>query len=173
VTELWQPEFAASSDLQDLAEILHAAVHAGGAISFIVPFSMDEALAFWREKVAPGVRAGTRLVLVARLDGRVRGTVQVDLATPPNQAHRADIAKLVVHPDARRQGLARALMVAAEEQVRSAGRTLITLDTRTGDAAERLYLSLGYHLAGVIPDYSRNPLTEGLEAASFFYKVVR
>ena len=90
-------------ELDQIAEVLYAAVHAGASVSFILPFSMDEARGFWRDKVLPGVVAGTRRVLVARAEGRVVGTVQLDLATPPNQKHRADVAKLLVLPAARRQ----------------------------------------------------------------------
>lgn len=158
------------SDVEMLAEVLHAAVHAGASVSFVLPFELEEARAFWREKVLPGVEAGTRRLLAARRAGRVVGTVQIDLATPPNQRHRAEVTKLLVHPEARRQGIARALMVAVEEVARREGRTLLTLDTRTGDAAEPLYLAMGYVLAGVIPRYARGPASTELEAASFLYK---
>ena len=132
---------------------------------------MEESRAYWREKVMPGAWAGTRRVLVARSDsGEIAGTVQVDLATPPNQKHRVDVTKLLVHPDFRRKGLGRKLMLAAEEQVRLAGRTLITLDTRTGDAGEALYLALGYVLVGTIPGYARGPEAGELRGTSFFYK---
>lgn len=153
-----------------LAEVLHAAVHAGASVSFVLPFEMEEARAFWREKVLPGVEAGTRRLLTARRAGRIVGTVQLDLATPPNQRHRAEVTKLLVHPEARRQGIARALMLAIEEVARREGRTLLTLDTRTGDAAEPLYLAMGYVLAGVIPRYARGPASTEFEAASFLYK---
>ncbi|HUI78597.1 MAG TPA: GNAT family N-acetyltransferase [Bryobacteraceae bacterium] len=158
------------NDLDMLAEVLHAAVHAGASISFVLPFSLDDARAFWRERVLPGVAAGTRRLLVAREGGRILGTVQLDLATPPNQQHRADVLKLIVHPDARRRGIARALMTAAEASARSAGRTLLTLDTVTGGHAEPLYLSLGYQLAGVIPRYARKALSPELESTSILYK---
>lgn len=81
----------------------------------------------------------------------------LDLDTPPNQQHRAEIGKLLVHPDARWQGIARALMLIAEDAARREGRTLLTLDTRTGDAAEPLYLSLGYVVVQRIPGFARGP----------------
>jgi GNAT superfamily N-acetyltransferase len=109
-------------------------------------------------------------VIVARLHGRIVGTVQVDLATPPNQQHRAEVLKLLVHPLARRRGIARALMIAIELIARAEGRTLLTLDTWTGRAAELLYLSLGYVAAGVIPRYARASLTPDLEPTTIMYK---
>ena len=119
-------------DLDMLADVLHAVVHDGAGVSFIVPFTMDEARAFWAHKVVPGVRDGTRCVLVARLDERIIGSVQFERAWPPNQPHRAEVAKLLVHPVARRCGVARALMIALEQRALSEGRTLLTLDTWTG-----------------------------------------
>jgi GNAT superfamily N-acetyltransferase len=172
--EEWHPDrFGVASpddDLDALAEVLHAVVHGGAGVSFVVPFSLDEARAFWIEKVLPGVRAGTRHLLVARRDRRIVGTVQIDCATPPNQTHRAEVLKMLVHPSARRRGIARALMIAVEGIAASHGRTLLTLDTWTGSHAERLYQSLGYTTVGVIPRYARGSLTPELEPATFMYK---
>jgi ribosomal protein S18 acetylase RimI-like enzyme len=78
----------------------------------------------------------------------------VDCGTPPNQPHRAEVAKLLVAPAARRQGVARALMRQAEAVAQAAGRSLLTLDTRAGDAAEPLYRALGWQEAGRIPGYA-------------------
>ncbi len=153
-----------------LGEVLKTVVDAGAGVSFFVPFSLDEARAFWLDKVLPGVRARTRRVVVARRGSRVVGTVQLDLAVPPNQRHRAEVVKLLVHPTARRRGVARALMTALEAIARSEGRTLLTLDTVTGSSAEPLYLSLGYISVGVIPRYARGSLTPDLEAATIMYK---
>jgi GNAT superfamily N-acetyltransferase len=157
-------------DIGMLAEILRAVVYDGAGVSFVVPFSIDEARAFWVDRVLPGVRARTRRVLVARVEGRIVGTVQLDLATPPNQVHRAEVLKLLVHPDARRRGIARALMIALEAVARLERRTLLTLDTWTGSAAERLYQSLDYVTVGVVPRYARGSLTPDLEPATFMYK---
>src|SRR5258705_1612865 len=138
------------AEIDMLAEILHAVVHAGAGISFFTPFSIDEARAFWVDKVLAQVRAGTRRVVVALLDERserserIVGTVQLDLEMPPNQQHRAAVTKLLVHPTARRCGIARALMIALEEIALSERRTLLTLDTVTGSNAELLYRSLDY-----------------------------
>jgi len=157
-------------ELDMLADVLHAVVHSGAGVSFVVPFTLEEARAFWTDKVLPGVRARTRRVLVAREDGRIVGTVQFDMATPPNQRHRAEVLKLLVHPSARRRGIARALMIALEPVALAEGRTLLTLDTWTGSAAEMLYRSLGYVTVGVIPRYARGSLTPELEPATFMYK---
>jgi ribosomal protein S18 acetylase RimI-like enzyme len=178
------------AEIDMLAEILHAVVHTGAGVSFFTPFSIDEARAFWVDKVLPHVRAGTRRVVVARLDESVKGegkgegvtgkgeerierivgTVQLDLEMPPNQQHRASVAKLLVHPAARRRGIARALMIALEEIARTERRTLLTLDTVSGSNAELLYRSLDFIEAGVIPGYARGALTPELEGTTIMYK---
>jgi GNAT superfamily N-acetyltransferase len=172
--EEWQPDRGAvrlvDEDIGMLSDVLHAVVHTGAGVSFFVPFSLEDACAFWRDQVLPGVRAGTRRVLVARIGGRIVGTVQLDLAVPPNQRHRAEVTKMLVHPTARRRGIARALMLALEPIALSDQRTLLTLDTVTGSAAEPLYRSLGYVTVGVIPRYARGSLTPELEAATIMYK---
>jgi len=153
-----------------LAEVLHAVVHAGAGISFITPFSLEDARAYWADKVLALVDAGIRRVVVARRDGRIVGTVQLDLEMPPNQQHRAAVTKLVVHPAARRHGIARALMIALEDVARSEGRSLLTLDTVSGSYAESLYRSLGFVTVGVIPRYARGSLTPELEGTTIMYK---
>jgi ribosomal protein S18 acetylase RimI-like enzyme len=172
--EEWRPDLPGAGNLDReigmLGGILHAVVHDGAGVSFVVPFSPEEARGFWLDKVLPGVRARTRRVLLARRGERIVGTVQLDLSVPPNQRHRTEVLKLLVHPDARRRGIARALMIAVEEVAREEGRTLLTLDTWTGSAAEDLYRSLGYVTVGVIPRYARGSLTPELESATFMYK---
>jgi GNAT superfamily N-acetyltransferase len=172
--EEWQPDrggaAALDADIDMLGEVLHAVVHGGAGVSFFVPFSIEEARAFWRDRVLPGVRAGSRRVLVARHGAHIVGTVQLNLAVPPNQRHRAEVTKMLVHPSARRRGIARALMIALEPIARSDGRTLLTLDTVTGSAAEPLYQSLGYVAVGIIPRYARGSLTPELEATTIMYK---
>lgn len=172
--EEWLPEGPGAASLERdvdmLGEVLHAVVHSGAGVSFVVPFSHDEARTFWLDKVLPGVRARTRRVLVARSDAWITGTVQLDLAVPPNQQHRAEVVKLLVHPVARRRGVARALMIALEAIALSEGRTLLTLDTWTDGHAERLYRSLGYVAAGVIPRYARGSVTPELEPTTIMYK---
>jgi len=161
---------AIEADLDMLAEVLQAVVHGGASVSFFTPFSTNEARGFWREKVLPGVHAGTRRVVVARDGGRIVGTVQLQLEMPPNQQHRAEVAKLLVHPDARRRGIAKSLMTALEEIAISEGRTLLTLDTVTGSGAESLYRELGYITVGVVPRYARGALTTDLESTTIMYK---
>jgi GNAT superfamily N-acetyltransferase len=147
-------------------------VHGGAGVSFVVPFAIADARRFWAERVLPAVRDRSRRVLVARVDGRIAGTVQLDFPWPPNQPHRADVGKLLVHPGARRRGIARALMLALEELARAEGRTLLTLDTVTGSHAEALYRSLGYAVAGVIPGFALGSTSLEPEAATFMYKSI-
>ncbi|NRG17904.1 GNAT family N-acetyltransferase [Rhizobiales bacterium] len=156
--------------LGELAGLMRDCVHAGASINFVLPFSMAESQAFWQSRVLPEVRAGTRAVFVAEVDGRIAGTVQLDCGTPPNQPHRAEVAKLMVHPDFRGQGFARGLMGALEAHARDLGRFLITLDTRSGDAAEPLYASLGYETAGIIPDFCRDTVEDRLDPTTIMYK---
>jgi len=163
------------AEIDMLAEILHAVVHAGAGVSFFTPFSIDEARAFWVDKVLTQVHAGTRRVVVARLDEhewgqRIVGTVQLDLEMPPNQQHRAAVAKLLVHPAARRRGIGRALMKALEDIALSEGRVLLTLDTVSGSNAELLYRSLDFIASGIIPRYARGALTPELESTTIMYK---
>lgn len=168
--ELWQPTNTDNArDIRGLGDLLHDCVHAGAAVSFILPFSREQAAAFWRDRVLPAVQDGTCRVVVARSDEQIVGTVQVDLATPPNQPHRGEIKKLLVHPAARRAGIARALMLAIEEQARAAHRTLLTLDTASA-AAEHLYASLGYVRVGVIPRFSLRPDAPEFEGTTVMYK---
>ncbi|MEZ5402048.1 MAG: GNAT family N-acetyltransferase [Bryobacteraceae bacterium] len=153
-----------------LGRVLLACVHGGASVSFVLPLSDEEARGYWAGSVSPAVRAGTKRVLLAEAAGQVEGCVVLGLDTPPNQRHRAEVMKLLVHPESRRHGIARTLMAAVEEMARACGRTLLTLDTRTGDAAERLYLSMGYQLAGVIPRFARGPHTPALDGTSIFFK---
>ena len=169
----WMPDPPClAEDIDMLGTVLHACVHTGASVSFVLPFSPEDAKAFWRTKVLPAVQSGTCLLLVARGAGRILGTVQLDLATPPNQPHRAEVRKLLVHPDARRRGIARALMLAVEQEARDSQRHLLTLDTVTGGFAEPLYLSLGYVKVGVIPRYAIRPDSPELDATTIMYKEV-
>jgi ribosomal protein S18 acetylase RimI-like enzyme len=155
-----------------LAEIIADSVNGGAAISFMQPYSRDDGLHFWRDKVFPDVASGRRVLFVAYLDGAIVGTVQMEVALPPNQPHRCEVAKMVVHSRARRQGVARQLMLALEAHARSLGKTLITLDTRTGDKAESLYGSLGFRIAGVIPQYAYDADGSARHGTTFMYKEI-
>jgi len=146
----------ARQSLDALGEVLADCVAGGASVSFMAPFSKAEASAFFK-KLLPEVERGDRILLAALADSKLVGTVQIILATPPNQPHRADVAKMLVHRSARRQGIANRLMLAVEEHARAAGKTLLVLDTVTGDAAERLYQRLGWSKVGVIPKYALYP----------------
>jgi GNAT superfamily N-acetyltransferase len=142
--------------LDGLAGVLADCVAGGASVSYMAPFSQEQALAIF-EDVAAEVEKGRRLLLAAFADGQVVGTVQVILALPPNQPHRAEIAKLLVHRSARRRSIAQLLMEQAESEARAEGKTLLVLDTVTGDNAERLYARLGWTRVGVIPGYALYP----------------
>ena len=152
-----------------LAELLIACVDGGASVSFMHPLAPDRAEVFWRG-VADGAARGDRVLLVAEDGtGTVVGTVQVLLSMPENQPHRGEIAKLLVHPKARRRGIAAALMAAADEAALAEGKTLLVLDTVTGGDAERLYPRLGWQRCGVIPDYALWP-RGGFCGTTVFYK---
>jgi GNAT superfamily N-acetyltransferase len=149
---------AAREEIDALSAVLLDCVEGGASVSFMAPLTQERAEAFWRG-VAEGVAAGERILLVARdrSDGQIVGTVQVVCAQPENQPHRADIAKMLVHRRARKQGVGAALMRTAEEAARQAGKTVLVLDTVTGGDAERLYTRLGWAKVGVIPNYALWP----------------
>ena len=144
------------SHLDGLAAVLADCVAGGASVSYMAPFSHVDARAAF-EVWAAEVEQRRRLLLAAFLDDDVVGTVQVVFATPPNQPHRADVVKLLVHRAARRRGVAQLLMERAEEESRAEGKTLLVLDTVTGDDAERLYTRLGWTRVGVIPNYALYP----------------
>ena len=169
--EPWKPDTTAlDDDLEMLGHVLHACVRAGASVSFVLPFSYEDAKAFWSGQVLPAVICQSRCVLIARLGRKIVGTVQLDFATAPNQPHRAEVKKLLVHPDARGRGVAKSLMSAVEVEARKASRSLLTLDTSTAGDAERLYFSLGYVSVGTIPRYSLNFDSSVLEATTVMYK---
>jgi GNAT superfamily N-acetyltransferase len=145
----------ADADIRDLAALLLDAIESGASVSFLAPFDMDRAQRWWHHTI---VTADDRSIfLVARDAQGILGTVQLHAAWAPNQRHRGEIAKLLVHRRARRQRIGTALMEAIEQRARTSGFTLLTLDTKRGDAAERLYASAGWTRVGVIPKYALNP----------------
>jgi ribosomal protein S18 acetylase RimI-like enzyme len=160
------------SHVRELGALLHACVHDGASVGFVLPHTEEDSKAFWRNKVLPAVRDGGRVLLIAQATGRIAGSVQLGCDTPPNQPHRAEVSKLLVHPECRRRGIARALMAELERRAGQLGRSLLTLDTRTGDKAEPLYASLGYRTAGVIPGYCRDPFEDRLDPTTIMYKVL-
>lgn len=145
------------ADIAALCDVLIDCVDGGASVSFMQPLSHAKAEAFWQGVAASVVRQ-ERLLLVARdTSGMIVGTVQAVLSQPENQPHRGDISKLLVHRRARAHGLGAALMQAAEQAARAAGKTLLVLDTATGGGAEALYERLGWQRCGRIPDYALWP----------------
>jgi GNAT superfamily N-acetyltransferase len=158
------------ADLQGLADVLIDCVEGGASVSFMQPLSRERALAFWRD-VAAGVERGERVLLVAEDAQGIVGTVQLVLAMPENQPHRADLAKMLVHRRARRRGVGEALLRAAEDTARELGRGVLVLDTASAEA-ERLYERSGWKRVGVVPDYALLP-DGGLCHTIFFYRDLR
>jgi GNAT superfamily N-acetyltransferase len=158
--------------LGQLADVLVDCVEGGASVSFMSPFSHKQALAFFR-KVAGSVAAGDTVLLAASLDGRIVGTVQLGLDTPPNQPHRADIRKLLVHRSARGHGVGAALMAQVEEEARRRGRWLLVLDTVPGENGYRLYVRQGWTRSGIIPDYALFPDGRLCDTAVFWKRLDR
>ncbi len=161
----------AAEAIEGLADVLIDCVQGGASVSFMWPLPREKALAFWR-RVVEGVSRGERVLLVAEdTRGQIVGTVQLILDMPDNQPHRADVAKMLVHRRARRQGVGEALLQALDQEARAEGRTLLVLDTVTGGDAERLYARCGWHRAGSVPGYALMP--DGAPCGTtFFYKTV-
>jgi GNAT superfamily N-acetyltransferase len=156
------------AQIDELVGVLIDCVEGGASVSFMHPLSRDRAVAFWR-RVAQGVAAGERALLVAEDARGLCGTVQLVLDQPENQPHRADLSKMLVHRRTRRQGLGAALMQAAEATARECGKTLLVLDAVTGGDAERLYQRLGWERVGVIPGYALLP-QGGLCDTTVYYR---
>ena len=161
-----------AKNIDRMAEILRACVHEGASVGFLLPFGMHEARAYWRDRIAPAHAAGGKLIFVAILGDAIAGTAQLDLDSMPSKRHHAEVSKVLVDPKFRRAGVARALMAEIERRASEDGRWLLTLDT-AGDAAEALYRSLGYSLAGAIPLYARDAFEERYDATRIMYKDLR
>jgi acetyltransferase len=162
------PAEEAQNVLPELIALLHDSVASEASIGFLPPLRDEEARLFWSDNFQEVAR-GARVILVAREAGHVVGSVQLALAMKPNALHRAEVQKLLVLRSQRRRGIGQALMQAVEQAALERKRTLLVLDTRQGDNAERLYRKLGYQEAGVIPAYARN--AEGtFDATVLFYK---
>lgn len=153
-------------EIQGLSKVLIACVEDGASVSFLLPMTMAKAEAYWRGAAA-GVARGERLMLAAEdAAGEIIGTVTVVLEQPENQPHRGDLAKMLVHPRARRHGVGARLLTAAEQGAREAGKTLLVLDTGSPEAA-RLYARNGWQRCGEIPNYALWP--DGTPCATTFY----
>ncbi|MCA1175589.1 MULTISPECIES: GNAT family N-acetyltransferase [unclassified Pantoea] len=156
--------------LAALTEVLQGCVADGASVGFIDAGDRAAMERFWQDKIY-SLASGDNQLLVAWQQGVIVATVMVGFSAMPNGRHRAEISKLLVHPDARRQGIARRLMQQAEQLAIEQGKTLLVLDTRSGDVATDLYLSMDWQIAGSIPLYAES--TEGaLDATTVMYKVV-
>ncbi len=144
------------AQLDALAAVLFDCVAGGASVSYMAPFSHEQAREVF-EAWAVEVEHGRRLVLAAFVNDYLVGTVQVILALPPNQPHRAEIAKLLVHRSARKRGIAQRLMEGAEAEARAEGKTLLVLDAVTDGDAARLYARMGWTTVGVIPGFALYP----------------
>jgi GNAT superfamily N-acetyltransferase len=156
------------AQIDALAGVLIDCVDGGASVSFMHPLTRDRAVAFWR-RVAHGVAAGERALLVAEDEHGLCGTVQLVLDQPENQPHRADLSKMLVHRRVRRQGLGAALMRAAEATARDCGKTLLVLDAVTHGDAARLYERLGWERVGDIPGFALFP-QGGLCSTTVYYR---
>lgn len=153
-----------------LSELLRDCVADGASLGFVLPFGAAEAARFWRDMVHPALTGPHRRLWVAESQGALAGAVQLDCAVMPNQPHRAEVMKLMVRPEHRRRGVARALMASLEAEARIRGRWLLTLDTASPLTAEPLYRSLGYERIGAIPAYALHPIEDRYDATVFMYK---
>ena len=166
----------ASADLEtalpQLVALFQDAIDSGAALGFLPPLTAEAAAAYW-QRVGEGVAAGSLVLLVAReaTTHEIIGTVQLAPAPQSNGRHRAEVMKMMVHRRARRQGLARQLLHALEAEARLRGRTTLVLDTRAGDVAEPLYQSVGYRMAGTIPDFAQSA-DGSLHATVLYYKLL-
>lgn len=156
--------------LPHLIHLLQDTVASGASVGFLPPLSIEDAQRYWNTTFKE-VRKQTCVLLVAREAGQIVGSVQLAFATKPNAQHRAEVQKLFVLSSQRRRGIGRALMRMIEQIARENGRTLLVLDTRQGDNAERLYRALAYCEVGVIPEYARSA-TGALDSTIFFYKTL-
>lgn len=160
----------AQQQLAELCEVLQACVAEGASVGFIDAADQQAMVRFWQDRIC-SLASGESVLLVARQHGRVVATVMINSSAMPNGRHRAEISKLLVHPRARRQGIARQLMLQAEQHARQQGKTLLVLDTRSGDVASDLYRSLDWQVAGSIPFYAESTTGER-EATTCMFKVL-
>lgn len=159
----------AAGAVDALSAVLLDCVGGGASVGFMQDLSVERARAFWH-KVASGVAAGERALLIAEdAGGQVVGTVQLILALPDNQPHRADVAKMLVRRSARRRGIAQRLLDALDDVARQEGKTVLVLDTVTGGDAERLYARAGWQQVGVVPRYALMP-DGAFCSTTFFHK---
>ncbi|WP_168122362.1 GNAT family N-acetyltransferase [Paenibacillus sp. HB172176] len=152
--------------LEQLSDLLIDAVEDGASVGFLWPLSREEAKAYWNKALEPGV-----ILLIAQKNDLIVGSVQLQMAMKPNGAHRAEVCKLMVHSLFRRLGIAKGLMAAIEELAKINGRSLLVLDTRSGDPSNRLYQSLSYVKVGSIPSYALSSSGK-LDGTTLYYKEI-
>jgi ribosomal protein S18 acetylase RimI-like enzyme len=162
------PLSASPSVTPVLSEILIEVVAHGGSVSFMHPLSVQAATDFWQASLASAGR-GERVVLGAYDGEELVGTVTLLLDLPPNQPHRAEIAKMMTRLSHRHRGIATALLRTAEQMAIARGRSLLVLDTAVEDGASKLYEAVGFTLAGIIPDYAFKP-HGGLTGTMIYWK---
>jgi GNAT superfamily N-acetyltransferase len=168
---IYRLETFGEREIRELCDVLIDCVEGGASVSFMLPISRATAESFWLAVAASAVRAERIVLAACDASGSIIGTVQILLAQPENQPHRADVAKMLVRRRARRQGVGAALLFAAESCARDAGKTLLVLDTASGDA-ERLYAKLGWQRCGIIPGYALLP-QGGLCDTTIFYRLLQ
>ena len=168
VEELSADPKSARAAIPELAAVLADCVAGGASVGFMDGFGIAESALYFRG-VFEDVGRGNVVLLAARLDKRIVGTVQLGLDTMPNQPHRADVRKLLVHRDARNAGVGERLMRDIETFACHKGRSLLVLDTVTGSAGYRLYERLDWQRVGAIPDYALFPNGDFCET-TYFYK---
>jgi len=160
-----------SESHDELVALLNDCVESGASVGFLAPLEAGEAERYW-QGVAADLAEGSRTLLVAREAGRITGTVQISYCSKKNGSHRAEVEKLIVHTAFRQRGIAQQLMTEVERQAQTNQRTLLVLDTRTGDTASILYRKAGYLEAGQIPQFARSSAGT-LDGTTLFYKILQ
>ena len=163
-----RPLQATAEIRQALGAILVEVVANGGSVGFMHPLGREAAEAFWDGALSAADR-GERIVLGAWDGHDLVGTLTLLIAMPPNQPHRAELAKMMVRPSHRGRGIASALVRVAEKFAADRKRWLLVLDTATDEGASGLYERLGYTRAGEIPDFALKP-HGGLTGTLLYWK---
>lgn len=166
IRELTLQEY--ESVLPQLSALLIDAVESNAGVSFMHPLNPDIATAFWRKQVGD-VSTGAIHHFVAEDNGQIIGTVLLHKAWAPNQPHRGEISKMLVHSQRRRQGIGRKLLEVVENRARGLGLSLITFDAVAHGRSEHFYKAAGYVVAGYYPGYALSPQGE-LDDTALFYK---
>lgn len=155
-------------EFRALASLLVDAVESGAAVSFLQPITEAGAERWWRDTLSNA--HPNAIVLVARAGDDIVGTVQIQPAWAPNQPHRGEVVKMIVRRDHQGAGLGARMMQAVEDAAFAAGLALLTLDTKRGGAAERLYRRMGWTFVGIIPDFAIDPDGQAMHDTVIFYK---